>query len=148
MGIYPRTILTPEHTMNVRSAAEYRARQRAIINKNRRLYPKLNWREPFVVLAGNHGPVYVDGGRWAMQCTNECGNVVVIHADWKLGLCCECGAIYENCAIPADRAAIEAELAKRRFPNLRGWVPGETVERLQEENLHLAERGLADRENG
>jgi len=146
MGIYPRTILTPEHTMNVRTPEEYRKRQRSIIAKNRSLYPKLNWRDPFVVPKKQHGEVYVDGGRWAMRCMNECGNVVVIHPDWRLGLCCECGAVYEDVTLPAERVEIEAELAKRKFPSLRGWKPTESVDRLRDENAHLAARDLADRE--
>jgi uncharacterized Zn finger protein len=77
-----------------------------------------------------------------LQCSQDCGNVVIVHPDWRLGCCFECGAVYERVLMPAQRAEVEALLIPRRHPSLRGWKATEPLEQLERENAHLSARGL------
>lgn len=141
MGLYPREIMTPEHTLGVKSPEDYRRRQKEAIQRGRAKFPKLNWRDPYVV--PEHPPVYIDGGRWALRCSQDCGNVVIVHPDWKLGCCLECGAVYEDVVLPDGSEDADAILVARAHPNLRGWAPGEAIDKLLSENTHLEARGLS-----
>jgi hypothetical protein len=141
MGLYPKEIMTPEHTIGVKSEAEYRRQQQQAITRGRAKFPKLNWRNPHVVTP--NPPVYIDGGRWALRCSEECGNIVLVHPGWGLGLCFECGAVYEGLALPDGHEDATEILVARAHPSLRGWAPGESIDRLLQENAHLEPRGLA-----
>jgi hypothetical protein len=130
MGLWPNEIMTPLHVHGVRTAAEYRAKQRAYISNGRTQAPALNWRDPW--LSTETTDVIILAGKWLCWCT--CGNYPSVHPDWRLACCFECGAVYENLSVPADAAAIAAVLAKRPRVANRAWVPPQSLDELRDEN--------------
>ncbi|HTR77174.1 MAG TPA: hypothetical protein VMH39_03660 [Gemmatimonadaceae bacterium] len=79
---------------------------------------------------------YVNHGRWVWDCP-RCGAAQVASTDDPRAFCCEClngGDGWYPVMFPADRPAVEWLLGQRPEA-FRNWYPGETVEKLQGENL-------------
>ena len=138
MSIWPREILTPEHTLfapglgrAVRSPEEYLVLQREVIAHNRICLPRLAWRDPWV--ASSRPVAVINMGRWLLHC--PCGNAPLVHPGWLLACCLECGAIYREFVLPDDAQAIAAVLCGRPEIHQRNWAPPETVEMLKAENV-------------
>jgi hypothetical protein len=128
MSLLPSVIKSPRHVHpRVRTADDYRARQREHIQEGRRQYAALAWRDPWLCL--DRPPVFISAGKWLIECA--CGNCPSVAPEWGgLACCFECGAVYEGLEMPSDAAAIEAVLVQRPSLNARHWEPGTTVEDL------------------
>lgn len=134
MGLYPDVIMTPVHTLGVRTASDYATRHRKVILDGRMSLPELNWREPWP--SPDKVQALISGGRWIVACTTKgCSNAPLTHPDWKVARCFECGAIYQDVIFPENIAEISALLVKRAYVANRNWVPGETIEELRAENI-------------
>lgn len=83
---------------------------------------------------------YVSQGRWVARC-HWCGNGVCTSPAWKIALCSDCGAAYEEgfVVFPANHAAIEAALCQRVRRIDQDWHPGMTVRDLKRENSENGE---------
>jgi len=83
---------------------------------------------------------YISNNKWIIIC--ECGAANMVHPDWKMAGCMECGRIHTNVIIPSNFVAIEAVLEKRLEWN-RNFLPqkGEDIETLKRENR---DHGLPD----
>ena len=154
MPLAPPFLLGPHHLhARVRTVADYRARQAQHLAGVRAAHSNLSIREPWVysescaacggnvddgacvVCAAPVEPtpaVFVAGGMWQLRC--GCGNCPLVSVDWRVALCYECGACYEDLAIPAEAAAIETVLILRPKAGNRNWLPGETLDTLRAEN--------------
>ena len=86
----------------------------------------------------------VNHGRWIAKCPNPgCGGALVVSAQDPIFLCTDCGS-EENggrsytVRFPDEKEAVERELMKRpvvaRKATNRNWLPGETVDKLRDEN--------------
>lgn len=82
----------PLEIFGVRSREEYLAKQAAFCFRL--------GKKPFVVTDA-HPEVYVNEDRLLLDCAaGDCRSGVVVSAEWRLGCCFECGAIYQNVVIP------------------------------------------------
>jgi hypothetical protein len=79
---------------------------------------------------------YVNHGKWLVKC--ECNGA---EKAWEEGLmmCVSClnatsGHQYRLSVFPESRVEIEKLLEMRRIPN-RNWLPSETIEFLEQENI-------------
>jgi len=122
--------MTPLHVHGVRTAAEYRAKQRQYIATARLAMPALNWRDPWLSL--DHPDVLIASGKWLVWCA--CGNYPSVDPVARLACCFECGAIYEQLTMPIEADAIAAVLVKRPRIGTRTWIAPQTVDDLREEN--------------
>jgi hypothetical protein len=135
----PPFIMSAQHVHSkVRTEADYRARQRETIAGNQRAYPNLPWLSPWASLEKPDGP-FVSAGTWMAECT--CKNGVTLAPGWgnqpdsdhvyALGLCYECGAVYEGLQMPNAMVEIERVLVQQ--PNLayRYWNPRMSVADLE-----------------
>jgi hypothetical protein len=131
----PKCLLGPRHVHpRVNSEAEYRRRQAEAIAKGRALYPNLEWSDPWLAERGRLARIV--GGAWQLPCaTPGCRNCPSVSPEWLLALCWDCGAVYEDVALPEERASIERLLLRRLDLASRNWLPGETAEDLERENL-------------
>ncbi len=130
-------IWTPLEIHGVRTLQEYRQAQFDFIQKCRLGYPSPTWVDPY--LSADPVVVLVDGGTWKVTCaTAGCGNYPVVDPVAAVALCFNCGAVYEDVAMPAEAAGIEARLIIRPF-SLRYW----TTETLEELDAMNAEWGYA-----
>lgn len=131
----PRCLLGPRHVHpGVNTEADYRRRHLEAILKGRKKYPNLDWQNPWPTVA--RPPVYVSGGMVQIRCaTPGCGNCPAVSPEWRLALCWDCGAIYEGLELPEDFDAIARLLVARPELSTRNWLPGETVEDLERENV-------------
>ncbi len=87
---------------------------------------------------------YVNHGRWVAECPDCAGAQLVSELERRFW-CLNCGNAAVNFAwrhvrMPQKRTAIEAELvirpaARSERAITRNWLPGETVEDLQRENV-------------
>lgn len=87
---------------------------------------------------------YVNHGRWIAECPDCAGAQLVSELERRFW-CLNCGNAAVNFAwrhvrMPQKRTAIEAELvirpaARNERAITRNWLPGETVEDLQRENV-------------
>lgn len=87
---------------------------------------------------------YVNHGRWVAECPDCAGAQLVSELERRFW-CLNCGNAAVNFAwrhvrMPKKRTAIEAELvirpaARNERAITRNWLPGETVEDLQRENV-------------
>ncbi len=82
-------------------------------------------------------PVYVNHGRWVVDCPDCNGAQLACRTDRRF-MCDECGNItigglWRPVDWPADIAAIEAVLQVRPLAN-QNWAPGETVQDLAADN--------------
>lgn len=87
---------------------------------------------------------YVNHGRWIAECPDCAGAQLVSELERRFW-CLNCGNAAVNFAwrhvrMPQKRTAIEAELvirpaARSERAITRNWLPGETVEDLQRENV-------------
>ena len=78
--------------------------------------------------------VYVNEGRLLLDC--NCGAGVLVDAEWQLGCCFSCGAIYEagNMVLPDDLTTLDTLLGTRH-PSHRNFHPErETVQSVRDEN--------------
>lgn len=78
----------------------------------------------------------VEHGRWLADC--PCGSGVAVHPEWPNAGCLECGRWWPV-VLPSDWKVIEDVLIARPQALNRGWLIGETVEKLEAEN---EQRGL------
>lgn len=124
------TLMTPLHVHGVRTPEEYRALQRSAIANGKTARPGLNWKEPWPSDRGRSA--FVSGGKWIVIC--DCGNGPSADPEWRLALCLECGAVYEDVALPDDRAEIERLLLERAQVSNRHWHRAETVSDLARDN--------------
>lgn len=74
----------------------------------------------------------ISGGKWLVRCV--CGNAPSVAPEWRLALCFECGAVYEDLVLPDAQPDITAALLERPSPSQRHWTPGETADDLRAEN--------------
>lgn len=119
-----------EHHM-VRSEHELLKRLQAFIAK------KATRGARFVVHADESPLVArVDSNSWLSDCPS-CNAGIAIEPEWGVACCFSCGAVYRNLVVPTpdDRAAIEEVLLARPFAPIRTWLPTESVEDLQAQNL-------------
>jgi len=74
----------------------------------------------------------VNHNRWIVLCScgSGCAVDLILHRAW----CFECGTIYDGIEVPHDAAAIEALLVKRPKLENRNWIPGESLDQLEDEN--------------
>ena len=87
---------------------------------------------------------YVNHGRWVAECP-DCAGAQLVSETERRFWCLNCGNAAVNFAwrhvrMPQKRTAIEAELvirpaARSERAITRNWLPGETVEDLQRENV-------------
>jgi hypothetical protein len=127
---------------NVNTETDYRQRQGEALASVQRAYPNMPTRG--VHKAETKPAAFISGGRWLVECT-ECGNCPVIEPDWKLALCYECGAVYEDIDMPEDRTEIERLLLLRKSSySVRYWNPHLTLDHLREENKLLGVGGNDD----
>lgn len=124
---------TPRHVHpGVRTEADYRALQARYIAEHNRAFLDSPWPAPHVV--EDHPPVWVSGGKVLVEC--PCGNCPSVSLEWGgLGLCFECGAVYEGLAAPAEFAAIERALMARPRLTDRYWTPGVAAGTLRDQNV-------------
>jgi len=85
----------------------------------------------------------IDSGRWLADCPAGCGGAEMVSAADPVFLCIACGSgdQWWPVTFPSNRAAIEAEIAKRADVNGWAWTPGETVAQLRAETIRLQEGG-------
>jgi hypothetical protein len=88
----------------------------------------------------------VNQGRWIAECPAGCGGAIVVSEREPYFVCYECGSAendgqWYNVVFPSYKTAIEEQLLKRPSPfnrhfvsSNRNWLPGESWQRLQEEN--------------
>ena len=138
MPSLPHAILTAEHVHpNVRTAADYRRRQRQHIAKGRALYPNLVWPAPWMSLAPPLA-VIITQGQWKVMCRTlaclDAHDHPSLSRACRLAICLNCGAIYEDVQIPDEADEIERLLLLRSDIQTRNWVQGETVDDLRREN--------------
>jgi len=140
--LLPTFIETARHAHpNVRTAQDYRARQRESIGRARRNYPNLPWRDPWV--SSDIPIAFVSGGRLVVECTTAgCGNGPMVAPGWgvdglALACCYECGAVYERIVMPPDFGEIEAALVQRPGLAARYWNPTIPVRDLQSANVSI-----------
>jgi len=124
------TLFTPLQVHGVRTDVEYRQAQRDHLLRLRQSRPSLAVREPW--RAQERPPVIVSGGKWLVRCA--CGNAPSVAPEWRLALCFECGAVYEDLAMPEGQTEISAALLERQSASQRHWTPGETAADLRAEN--------------
>jgi hypothetical protein len=103
-----------------------------------------------ITISGVPGPEKVRArvlyGRWMVDCP-ACRGANDVIPDEPIYLCSSCGwpgvfrpgaeyvpAHFAQVLFPADRAEIERILLKRKLIRNRNWSPGETIEKLAEEN--------------
>ena len=110
-------IYTPVQVHNATTPESYETLQRDAIARLRARWPA-RARELTVWASVDHPDVLVSGGKWVVRCV--CGNAPSVHPDWRTARCFECGAVYTDLVIPADRAGIEAALRPRPIP-YRHW---------------------------
>jgi hypothetical protein len=134
--LWPTCVMTAWHVHNVRTGAEYRAKQAQLIASGRLTHPGLTWRDPW---DAGQLPVVVESGKWLVHC--PCGNYPSVLPEARLACCFECGAVYADLVMPEETSAIEAALLERAHPALRAWRPGETVETLRAQSQALAVAG-------
>lgn len=140
MPLLPHCLLGPRHIHpGVHSEADYRRAHAEAIKQGRRKYPNLVWHDPWSATV--RPPVFVAGGLVQIRCvTPGCGNCPSVSPDWRVALCWDCGAVYEQLEISAEFAAIERLLVARPEVATRNWLPGETIADLAREN---AEHSIA-----
>ena len=116
----PTVIKTPCHVHpGVQTEADYRARQAEYLARMRQMYAHLG--DVVVHAAPAPAEVFVSGGKWVVEC--PCGNCPSVHPDWRLALCFECGAVYEDVEVPLATRAIELCLVARQSLAARYWNP-------------------------
>lgn len=138
MPLLPHAILGPMHVHpGVVTASDYYRRQQAHREHGRRLYPGLVWPAPWRY-TGAPPLVFVSGGWWKVYCvTPACqaqGDHPSFSIEWRLAICLNCGAVYEDVPVPADAAEIARLLLLRHEMWTRNWLPSETVADLYAEN--------------
>ncbi len=74
----------------------------------------------------------IEHGRWLADC--PCGAGLAVHPEWSEAGCLECGR-WGGVAVPTRWREIETVLVERPALKNRGWIPGETVEDLDAENV-------------
>lgn len=90
-------------------------------------------------LPGTEVEVYVNQGRWIVECPVCKGAQVACHTDPKF-LCNVCANVaidgrWRRTVWPPNRNAIEAALEVRPNELEQNWFPGETVDNLLAENV-------------
>lgn len=98
---------------------------------------------PPAALADVQVTAYVNHGRWVADCP-FCNGAELIDLDDPRFYCLSClnatvgGAwLAVKLPAPAERAAIEHELLRRKEDRHRNWLPGETVTRLHQERRNF-----------
>lgn len=142
MPLLPHCLLGPTHVHpSVVSAADYYRRQQAHLAHGRRLYPALVWPAPWRPAVTP--AVFVSEGWWKVCCvTPACqaqGDHPSLSIEWRVAICLNCGAVYEEVPIPAEATEIARVLVHRPDPRTRNWnwpmLDGsETVETLRAQN--------------
>ena len=88
--------------------------------------------------AATPATAYVNHGRWVADCpTQYCAGAAVLYRDTFLcGNClnAECGYRYRLVSWPREKGGIEEALSARAIPAVTNWYPGETVQKLRNEN--------------
>lgn len=120
----------PEHIHNVQTPDDYKAFQAAMLQLQNGKRPQDRALAPWTCLAPR--AVYVAFGKWLLRCV--CGNAPSVDPEWRLACCLECGAVFEQVAVPADYQAIEAVLLLRPAMRNQNWLPTETLDDLRAEN--------------
>ena len=92
-------------------------------------------------------PAFVNHGNWLVFCPKCHGAEYAFEEEWFF--CCSCknsymGHKYRRLIFPKDRAAIEKLLVVRPLLN-RNWQPGESLEKLRQENETHADELLVGR---
>jgi hypothetical protein len=131
----PTIIERPLHRLGVRTPAEYRKRQAAILAHNRAVAPAkthgVPWETDEPIAA------HIGVSAWRVRCT--CGEAPPADPEWQLACCAGCGAIYTKVVFPERREEIEAVLVKRAKFTDRNWKQPWTVEDLQQQNVEHGE---------
>ncbi|KKL51323.1 hypothetical protein LCGC14_2296620, partial [marine sediment metagenome] len=76
--------------------------------------------------------VYVNHGRWVVDCPTEyCGGASIAETVF---VCDNCKRV-TKVVWPDNRTDIDRVLNVRPVPQTRNWIPGETVDDLERENV-------------
>ncbi len=75
---------------------------------------------------------YVNGGRWVADCP-VCNGGIACWTENPDGACLDCGNVFKI-GFPDDIEQVEAALEKRPTPR-QNWLPGETIDMLNAENV-------------
>lgn len=84
-------------------------------------------------------PARVEHGRWLVSCVN-CETSVRVDPLWDVAYCAECGCTMRRILLPAAWRDIERMLLDRPRRETQSWLPGETLEQLEDQNR---EHGVA-----
>lgn len=124
--IDPTSLKIPQLKFTVHTREDYFLYQQMILN------PGGNG-ETFRWASVGRPQAQVNYGRWLFDC-GGCRAGVLASREWGLGLCCQCGGVYEDVEFPENAEEIEAVLGRR--PNLsnQNWTVGETLKDLEREN--------------
>ena len=79
---------------------------------------------------------YVNHSRWVVDC--DCHGAGLARVGYP-SCCFDCGRVYLRVDFPSDVGEIEALLLRRRDPETRNWIVGQTVADLSAEN---SEKGV------
>ena len=102
---------------------------------------------PDTKLAKGEVLAYVNWGRWIAECP-DCHDARIASQTFPYFICLNCDfndGEFANVVFPAEKAEIETELLKRtavhpyKMAPTRNWNQGETVQKLQDENVEHPE---------